>query len=158
MKVNEKDWSSLPKQEARSQTIIAQYRSLFGQAIPGDRQYWTMAGQCANDDGSPRIGSEVSQMFDSGLIVPEQFHGVEINPYIHALNVKAYPTLSWHNDDFYRAMVKADAMDSFRPAIVNADLIHTPETSIGFISKIVAHSKSDCFRTVFPQGCAGRTF
>ena len=67
--------------------------------------------------------------------------------------MKAYPTLSWHNDDFYRAMVKADAMDSFLgQLIVNADLIHTPETSIGFISKIVAHSKS----VLLPHGIPTR--
>jgi len=138
MKVNQKDWSCPKKQIARLMTIIKKYQSNFSNNLPQEKQYWTMAGQCANHNGEPKEGSEIQQMLSVGLIQPHQFRGVEINYDIHQLNKKAFPHLNWINKDFYSAMSTAYANNEFNPAIVNADLTSTPETGCSYISRILA--------------------
>lgn len=138
MKLNEKNWSCPKKQQARLETILVQYRLHFGNAVPADKQYWTICGQCADPDGEPLNGCEIWQLLEDGLIEPGQFHGVEINPAIHELNVRAFPEINWHHDDFYRAMVAAQDRGEFNPAVVNADLPKTPDGGAAYISKVMA--------------------
>lgn len=138
MLVNQKNWSCPKKQAARWETIIAQYRSSFGHSVPHDKQYWTICGQCATKEGERLHGCEVWQLIENGLIVPEQFRGVEIESDIHHLNVKAFPELNWYNDDFYHSMIVANDQGKFNPAIVNADLPKTPDGGAAYISKIMA--------------------
>ncbi len=138
MLINQKDWSCPKKQKARYETIVSQYRSNFGNAVPADKQYWTICGQCATADGQQLLGCELWQIIKGGLITANQFHGVEINPEIHKLNVKAFPEINWYNNDFYRAMVVAKASGHFNPAVVNADFPHTPDGGAGYVSKCMA--------------------
>jgi len=138
MLVNQKNWSCPKKQKARWETIISQYQKHFGNSLPTDSQYWTMCGQCGTENGEPLDGCEPSQLIADGLILPEQFYGVEINPEIHVLNVKAFPHLNWINDDFYHAMVVEQSQNNFNPAIVNADLPQTPDGGGAYISKLLA--------------------
>lgn len=138
MKINQKDWSCPKKQNARNETIIAAYRKHFGHSIPGNKQYWTMCGQCSSPAGNPLMGCEPIQVINEGLIKPEQFIGVELNPDIHKLNVQAMPELCFINDDFYSAMVKSHVDGHFNPGIVNADLPRTPDGGGSYISKILA--------------------
>lgn len=138
MKLNQKNWSCPKKQTARLETIISQYRDNFGHSIPADNQYWTLCGQCATAEGEPLHGCEIWQLLDSNIISTNQFHGVEINKEIHDLNVKAFPEMNWHNDDFYRAMIKAKDERYFNPSIINIDLPKTPDGGAGYISKIMA--------------------
>lgn len=138
MFVNQKNWSCPKKRKARWETIIGQYQRHFGPSLSADSQYWTICGQCSTADGEPLDGCEPHQVISEGLIQPDQFHGVEINPDIHALNLKAFPHLNWVNDDFYHAMVVEQSAGTFNPAVVNADLPQTPDGGAGYISKLMA--------------------
>ena len=138
MQVNQKNWSCPKKQKARWETIISQYQKHFSTSLPDSSQYWTMCGQCGNENGEPLDGCEPSQLIVDGLIIPEQFYGVEINPEIHNLNVKAFPHLKWINSDFYSAMVTAKSKNNFNPAIVNADLPQTVNGGGVYISKLLS--------------------
>jgi hypothetical protein len=149
MLVNQKDWSCPKKQKARWETIISQYRSAFEEKLPANKQYWTICGQCATSDGEPLHGCEIWQLLEHKLITPQQFHGVEINPAIHNLNVKAFPEMNWHNNDFYRAMVVAQSNGAFNPAIVNADLPQTPDGGAGYIAKCMAFLTATADEVIF---------
>jgi hypothetical protein len=138
VQVNQKNWSCLKKQKARCETIIAQYRKHFSVSLPADKQYWTMCGQCADTCGNQLLGCEVSQVIEQGLIIPAQFRGVEINPEIHTLNVAAFPKLTWINEDFYHAMVVANATGEFNAGMVNVDLPRTPDGGAAYVAKILA--------------------
>jgi hypothetical protein len=144
LKLNQKDWSCTKKQNARLETIISQYQNYFGYKLPEDKQYWTLCGQCATPNGEPLQGCELCQLIESGLISANQFHGVEINEEIHDLNVKAFPEINWHNDDFYRAIVKAKCNNNFNPAIVNLDTIKTPDGGAAYISKMISLLNDTC--------------
>lgn len=144
MKLNQKDWSCPKKQNARLETIISQYQTHFSSTLPASKQYWTFCGQCATSDGLPLHGCELWQLVESGLITEEQFHGVEINSEIHDLNIKAFPTINWYNDDFYRSMVKAKSKNNFNPAIINVDLPRTPDGGAAYISKILSFLDDVC--------------
>lgn len=138
MNVNQKNWSCPKKQKARWETIVSQYRKNFSHSLPANKQYWTICGQCASSDGEQLHGCEIWQMLEDGLIIPKQFRGVEVNPEIHNLNVKAFPEINWINDDFYYAMVAAQSKGEFNPGIVNVDLPKTPDGGAGYVSKILA--------------------
>lgn len=138
MKLNQKNWSCPKKQKARLETILQPYRDHFGQTIPADRQYWTLCGQCSTAEGEPLAGSELQQVSDAGLIQADQWHGVEINEDIHALNVAAYPDHHWHCDDFYHAMVVAQAAGQFNPGMVNVDFPHSPDGSAAYLARVMA--------------------
>jgi hypothetical protein len=144
MKLNQKDWSCPKKQQARLETIISQYRTHFSHTLPDNKQYWAMCGQCTAENGNPLKGCELLQLLESGLIKPFQFHGVEINPEIHDLNAKAFPDINWHNDDFYRSMVKAKSENNFNPAIINIDLPRTPDGGAGYVSKTLSFLDDCC--------------
>jgi len=148
MKLGDKDWSCPKKQKARQETIISPYRETFDLSLPADRQYWTLCGQCSTDDRKPLVGCELWQMTDSDLIVASQFYGVEINPEIHAFNVAAFPGMNWYNDDFYHAMVSAQAKGQFNPGIVNCDLPRMPNGGgAAYVAKIMAFL-TDCTKDV----------
>ncbi len=138
MKLNQKDWSCPKKQNARFETISKQYREHFTNSLPEEKQYWTMCGQCSTPTGEPLDGSEPIQMLNEGLIVPEQFRGVEVNSAIHESNSKALPELTFINDDFYRAMTTAAHEGRFNPGVVNADFPATPSSSTAYVAKIMA--------------------
>ena len=137
MRLNQKDWSCPKKQQSRLDTIIEQYHSHFGKSLPDEKQYWTMCGQCSTPKGEPLSGCEPVQMIESGLIKPEQFRGVEINPEIHHLNVRAFSDLQFINSDFYRAISDANK-DDFNPGVVNADFPASPDGAVTYIAKLMA--------------------
>lgn len=144
MKINQKDWSCPKKQKARWETIISQYQKHFGYAVPPDKQYWTLCGQCSTSEGKLLHGCEIWQLIDMKLLSAIQFHGVEINKEIHELNIKAFPEINWHNEDFYYAMVRAVDTKNFNPAIVNIDLPRTPDGGAAYVSKVMALLDASC--------------
>lgn len=144
MNLNQKNWSCPKKQTARWETIISQFQHYFGNSLSAEKQYWTLCGQCATAEGEQLHGCELWQLLESKLITSEQFHGVEVNQEIHELNVKAFPEINWHNDDFYYAMVKEKSNGSFNPAIVNIDLPRTPDGGAAYISKIMSFLDATC--------------
>jgi hypothetical protein len=123
------------KHDARLATIIEPYRLLYGESLPKEKQYWTMCAECADGKGIIN-GSELHQITSSGLIQPEQFHGVDMNPEIIHTN-KLYQKSHWYNDDFLRAMEKAFHDGNFDPHIVNADLLNMPMKAANFIANIL---------------------
>jgi hypothetical protein len=133
-------WASEKKLQARRDTVINPYRELFSYSLPLDQQYWTLGGQCATDGGEPLNGCEFWQMTTEGLITREQFHSVEIDLKIHALNDRAYLGTNWYYGDFYDVMAVAAAAGRFNPGIVNVDLTCTPDGPFGvsYVSKILA--------------------
>ncbi|MGA2063546.1 MAG: hypothetical protein ABSG86_01190 [Thermoguttaceae bacterium] len=115
-----KTWSCPKKIAARADTIIA-----LG---PVKGQYWSMAGLC---DGP---GCEVDQVLNSGIVMPEQFHGVEIQRDIYDANVAVYPELHWHHGDFLQVM---QAHPDFRPGLVNADLLQSVDTAADYVARLL---------------------
>lgn len=124
-----KNWTHDSKINARQATIIDPYHTHFG-SFPADAQYWTMCGQC------DKPGCEFDQI--QSLIEPHQFHGVEIDAEVHALNLAANMQGHWYNDDFYRAMQKTQARGQFNPAIVNADLIQMADAGAPYVGRIMS--------------------
>lgn len=143
MHLNQKDWSCPKKQKARWETIISQYQKHFQQTLPENKQYWTLCGQCATQDGEQLQGCEIWQLVESNLIKANQFRGVEIDEEIYNINQKAFPEIQWHHDDFYNAMLKVQSNKTFNPAIVNIDLPKTPDGGCHYTSKILSFL-SDC--------------
>src|ERR1019366_10133747 len=112
------------KLRARQDTIIQEYQRIFGRStLPTDQQYWTMCSRCSPDS---QFGDEYNQVINSGLIVPKQWYGVDIDPEKIRLNAIDYPESHWINMDFYRAMASAP---TFRPGIVNIDTMSMPENA-----------------------------
>jgi len=144
----QKIWSCPLKVGARKQTTIQLYRALFGKSVPKDKQYWSMCGQCSID-GTPLEDCELDQIVKTGLIKPHQFYGVEINPEIHNLNTQAWPESNWYCGDFYQAMDNADNKEKFNPAVVNADLITMPETSVNYLVDIFELLSTSATNVIF---------
>lgn len=137
MKLDQKDWGCPKKTRARLDTVIGMYREYIGRSVPPDRQYWTVGGQCAGPNGVVRRGSEYDHVVREGLIQPAQFHSVEIESDIHAVNSRlAGPT--WYHGDFYRMMVCASNARQFNPSIVNCDLLRMPKYGIPDVARIVS--------------------
>lgn len=131
-------WGCSKKYRAREETIIEPYRKYFGYSLPTEKQYWTMCGDCSNDQGTLREGSEPDQLLKSGLIQPQQFHGVEINDAFYSHNKQiTNPPLNWYHNDFYQTMVESINRNQFNPGIINADLILMPEKGIPYFSRIM---------------------
>jgi hypothetical protein len=130
-------YTSAKKTDARSETIIKQYRQHFGYTIPRNQQYWSICGLCVTDDGSLISMSEPSQLIQSNLIVPEQFHGVDRSGYVFQKN-KQYRQSRWYNEDFLVAMYEANNEDNFHPAVVNVDTKLMPEKGTALLARIMA--------------------
>jgi len=140
LQLNQIDWGGPRKVKSREETIINSYRDIFkSYSIPLDSQYWTMCGQCFDKEETAKIrkGCEIEHMVSSGLIKPEQFHGVETNSDIYKFNTKLPISANWYNADFFVAMSDAVNKDKFNPAIVFADFIHMDKICSSDISKIM---------------------
>jgi len=134
-----KVWNCPKKTQARKETIIDRYREMSGNhSIPQDRQYWAMCGQCTMEDGSPNDNSELGQMVSSGLITPEQFHGVEIVKETNDMNVAAYPDVNFYLGDFVSVLTSQYGTPGFNPAIINADMIAMKDKAVPFFTRILS--------------------
>lgn len=128
-----KTWSHKTKHDARENTIILPYRSLFYNRLPPRKQYWTMCGLSITDQ------CEYQQMLDEKLIRPSQFHGVEIDPTLANQNIRHHrhePSF-WYCNDFYRQMIEQSAKGEFNPGIVNVDTLQTPEKAAKNVGRIM---------------------
>lgn len=113
------------KLTTRRESIMGVYREKYGHdAIPEDRQFWTLCGQCDDGKGNPHPKSEISQLVSEGFLTEDQFHGVDIRPDITKVNRKAYPGSNWYCGEFYQTMCQ---VQDFRPAIINLDSVSNPE-------------------------------
>lgn len=129
-------WSCNKKHRARVKTIYSTYRSLFGKSLPENKQYWSMCGLCANEDG-PMHGCELEHTLVSGIINPHQFHGVEIDEDRYNSN-KLCPIGNWYHGDFYETMLHAHSKKVFDPAIVNIDTMQMPKKAAAYVGDILS--------------------
>jgi hypothetical protein len=135
---------SCPKKlKARKVTLIEWWQNLTGtQAIPTDRQFWTLCGPLFDEeDFSFPPGCELAQLMGAGLLTPAQYHGVEIQKNIYVGNVRATARLpqipNLYCGDFHKAMEKALVGGNFRPAIVNLDTIYEPKMAAVMLGHIL---------------------
>ena len=113
------------KLTTRRESIMGVYREKYAlDAIPQDRQFWTLCGQCDDGHGNPHPKSEISQLVTEGFLTEDQFHGVDIREGIIRVNTQAYPGAHWHHGEFYQTLCQ---VPDFRPAIVNLDSVSNPE-------------------------------
>jgi len=136
-------YSCPKKHEARFQTIIKQYRDNFGQALPLEKQYWTMCGPHTNELGIFAQGSELDQVVRAKLISEDQFYGVDIQQEIIEKNRLAKPDVKWFHSDFLSKMKEYHHAGKFNPAIVNADLLHMKKIGTREASRILSFL-TDC--------------
>ena len=123
LKKRQIDWGQKSKQKARRITIIDCYRNNFGHRLPANKQYWTMCGDCAIN-GKLIRGCEPDQIVRAGLIRPEQFYGVEINPEIHKSNEEIKGGYHWLDGTFLRRMLNASASEAgYNPGIIFYDTL-----------------------------------
>ena len=135
-----KHYGACPKKIAsRQQTIINIYRNRYNlQSIPEDKQYWTICGRCSYEYGKLEEHCEPDQIISSGLVKPNQFHGIEISQEIYDWNAKANKDINWHLGDFYETMVEYSNHNYFNPAIINADMLLMPKNGAQYLSKILS--------------------
>jgi hypothetical protein len=132
-------YGGCPKKiESRYQTIIKAYQNHYNlNTIPKDSQYWSICGRCSYEFGKLEDNCEPDQMIKSGLVKPNQIHGIEIDKEIFKYNQKAHKGINWHIGDFYEIMVEYANNNYFNPAIVNSDMLLMPKLGVQYLSKIM---------------------
>lgn len=132
------------KIKSRQETIIDQYRHLFGNSIPEDEQYWTMCNYIHH--GLSLKGKELGQLLDSNLIQPQQFHGVEIKKDIYEHNLEMLDVLpiNVYNGDILEVMQEEYRNGKFNPAIINLDMMWEPQVAMHELSLDVIQFLTEC--------------
>ena len=139
MSIESQVWSGDKKIIARQETIINQYKKIYGNDhIPIDKQYWTMCGLLSDNNNNINPNSEYAQIIQEGLIKPEQFRAVEREKTIYNINKLILPNIEIHNDDFFKVLNNQALQNKLNPAIVNADSTNQAVKGAEFISKIIA--------------------
>jgi len=129
LKKDQINWGKQSKQDARDITIIDYYQKNFKKkSLPMHKQYWTMCGDCSDDNNKLRPGSEPDQIIKAGLIKPKQFYGVECNPEIAKNNAKLKGGFNWIENDFVQAMRTVASKKKLNPGIIYYDTISYSDT------------------------------
>lgn len=139
------------KERARYETIINIYRELFQEKLPKEKQYWTLAGPCFDENGDLGKCSEIYQMVSSGLIEEEQYHGIDNGKEIIEKNRIACPRGNFHHGDFVTQIEQACIDGKFNPAIINADYTRMKNSSVNDTCNIMyltEYNKLDDFMIV----------
>ena len=108
------------KSQARQDTIIDMYRSLFKKnSIPKSQDYITL---CAKQVEGNELenGSELKQLINSKFISIGQFYGVDIDESTIEMN-KAVGGANWVCSDLLSFLI--DNMDKLNPALINIDSV-----------------------------------
>jgi len=129
-------WDCEIKQEARQATIVKLYHKVFGDSIPKDKQYWTMAGAHFDKDGQPLIG-ELGQILNNDLIIKTQYYGVDRELSIIEKNKQLFPSVNWIHGDFVEVMTEHCVKGSFNPAIINYDGVMQPKYGTKYLKLIL---------------------
>jgi len=136
----QKEFDLCPKKmQARQETIIDLYRSIFGRSsLPDHQSYITLCAQCGNSRGKVKKGSEFETVVNEKLVKESQFYGIEGNPEIHKLNKGLKTSAKWFYGDFLDMVQEVAANDlSFRPGIINYDSIHFPTTDPDYFIRLL---------------------
>lgn len=140
--IDDAQWDDKEKKRYRQECIIGPTQKLFGTSLPPDKQYWTLCGAHFNKKTRTPLKGELGHAVDSGLIQPNQFHGVDHavdasgKPIIIPQNRKFYPRANWHQGDFLEQMKKANKDKKFNPAVVNFDGVQQVKFSSSYVSKM----------------------
>jgi hypothetical protein len=130
------NWNRPNKKQARSATIMDRYAEYFAPSLLPGKQYYTMCGRCADENGKLRVGCELDQLLKAGFLKPQQFYGIEIDPEIHSLNSGCHKKANWICGDFYFGMLRN--LPSFNPGVVNIDTLQMPCTGIDNFATILS--------------------
>ena len=125
------------KAQARLYTIINIYRELFHDKLPQNKQYWTLAGPCYDEEERLGNHSEIYQLIQSGLIAVDQYHGIDNSQEIIWKNQGAAPGANFYCGDFTTQLVIQSCVQGFNPGIIHADFTKLKETSVIDTSNIV---------------------
>jgi hypothetical protein len=143
------------KAKARFDTIINTYRELFHDKLPEEKQYWTLAGPCFDEDGELGTCSEIHQLISSGLITESQYHGIDNGIEIIEKNRIAAPNSNFYHGDFISQLQIEAQTGRFNPGIVNCDftkMVKTSAVDVGNVMYLLDnHNISDTMMVVnFP--------
>lgn len=105
------------KKQSRFQ-IMEAFKKITGlNAIPEDRQYWTLC------NWQPDVaGSEIVQLVDANFLKKEQFFGIDYDMKKEGIiehNKKCHPNANWFDGDFLETI--EENYDLFKPALINLD-------------------------------------
>jgi hypothetical protein len=142
MSATRKDWgeSNDEKQSARQQLIVDAYTKWADRKqFPKNRQYWTLGGRMYDDTGSFLPGCEYDHIVvNGGLVRPEQFHTVELNPVIDAGNRKVLPSSTHlHHGDIAKVLDSTLAKGHLNAEFVHLDTMHKVRKGIKLLCKVM---------------------
>jgi len=138
MKASSVNWSNRGKVEARQTSVIVAFRdATVLRSVPPDRQYWSLCGQLFDSAGRLKRGSEFEHVVSHGLLVPAQFHGVEMDREIHDGNQRALPGVTFHFGEFSNVVYAALRRGAFQPALINLDTTNEPERAIELLNNVM---------------------
>jgi hypothetical protein len=156
-KISKKVFGDPYKAEARKTTIIDPYRALFGGSLPTEGQYWTLCGPMGTQPTIPLYTetlnalSEIGQMVSMGLIVPDQFHGVEIELRTHQENLRVLTTSPYYSAHLYHGElthVLDEHLPTLLPSIVYVDTNTEPVKAIELLSGTLTVLNAVCAATM----------
>lgn len=114
------------------------YRRITGNIqIPEGAQYWCLAGKVVDKTGKLQPLSEPIQAIQIGLISPEQYYGVELDPRRAAANRQQTELpLNLIEGDIITVMRSQIREGTFRPAFLNLDTAHEPQEAVRLLSRV----------------------
>jgi len=124
------------KESARRTTIIEQYREHFRHSLPKEKQYWTLAGPCYDEEGKLGKKSELFQMMNEGLIKEEQYYGIDNSEEIVEKNRKV-SSANFIHGDFSKQFLLASERPNFNPGIVYADFTRMAPSCVVAASNVI---------------------
>ena len=130
-----------PKKVAWRDAVINIYRKVMGKSsLPRDKQYWTMPNKIYDSSflmgGRLLRGCEFDQIIRSGLVQPEQCHGVERVQEIYDNNLKV-PLVHSYLGDFLDTMDEAAGGKAYNPGVVMYDSVEFPDTREDYFPRIL---------------------
>lgn len=127
---------SAKKQQARVETLFKSYHERFGWPLAAGKQYITLPSVCADESGILDT-SELGQALALKFIDPSQFHGVDLDAEVVAVNKRCAPKCAWHNEDFYEFVVRAKREGWLNPGLVNYDSLVMPKKGVRYAADLL---------------------
>jgi len=92
----------------KREQIIKAWRDITGQdAIPADRNYWTLCNRQTDD---------IQELVKMGVIIESQYYGVNQDERIIEKNRNSHPEANWFAGEFLDVI--GEHYDQFRPSLV----------------------------------------
>lgn len=144
LRITKKDWSNQDKVIARQESLIQSYLKLTRRtSLPLNKQYWSMCGRCADEQGNLINNCEFDQLVKSKFIQPDQWHGVEKLEEIAKNNLKL-KSGNWYHGDFINKFLEYSKDVGF----VNYDHHKGYKEAFKGIDYILENIPNDCLVVV----------